>query len=176
MDKKEQCILALILIGIGSIYFAANLTNFNMDRIFWPLVFILAGGVMVFRPQFLRLDPGVKLAFVRELDLDGNWIVEEKQYLNFVGEFDFDMREADIPVGETVIRMSGFVNEVKMWLPEDVGVRVDTSAFVTEARPFGEEKTTFILNGLHYQTDEYEQAERKVRLEMNCFVADVKLK
>lgn len=176
MDKKEQRILALILIGIGSIYFAANLTNFNMDRIFWPLVFILAGGVLVFRPQFFRLNPEVKLGFVRELDLDGNWTVEEKQYLNFVGEFDLDMREADIPVGETVIRMSGFVNEVKMRLPEDVGVCLDTAAFVTEAQPFTDEKTTYIMNGLHYKTDEYEQAERKVRLEMNCFVADVKLR
>lgn len=175
MDKKEQRTLAWVLIGIGAVYFVANLTNFNMSRIFWPLVLVIVGGILVFRPQIFRINSGVILAFVRELNLDGDWTVENKEYMNFVGDFDLDMREASIPVGETEIRMSGFVNEVKIWVPDNVGIRVDTNAFVTESKPFDDEEQTFILSGMHYHTDGYEQAEKKIRLEINCFVAEVRL-
>lgn len=168
--------LALALIGFGALYLVANLLNLDADKLFWPLILILVGGILIFRPDIFRIDPDVKLGFVRNLDLDGNWKVENKSYMNFVGEFDLDLREAEIPAGETVIRLSGFVNEVKLRVPEDIGVRVDTSAFVTEGQPFDAEKTTYLLNGMHYKSEGYETAKQKIHLEMNCFVADVRLK
>ena len=63
MGKKGQQWLAIGLIIVGGVLLAANYLPFTVDQIFWPMVLIVIGLLMVFRPSALRPEAGVHYAF-----------------------------------------------------------------------------------------------------------------
>jgi len=85
------------------------------------------------------------------------------------------MTRAEVPEGETEIRVFGFVGDVDLLVPEGVGITVSSTAFVTDARVLGQKRESIVVP-FHQASDDYETAERKIRLEVTSFVADIKVK
>ena len=174
MRSKGQRFFALLLIGVGLIMLAGNLFDFNVSELFWPLVLILVGIWFVFRPGLSNYGQDVVMKFVGEINRDGNWQVADEELWMFVGELDFDFSEAEIPEGETSIRILAFVSELDLRLPENVGLSISSNAFVVNANIFGD-RQEFIFNGMNYLTDNYDSAERKIRFEITSFVSELKV-
>jgi lia operon protein LiaF len=84
------------------------------------------------------------------------------------------MKEAEIPDGDTQIRVWSFVGDVRLYVPQDVGVSVFSSAFVAGVRLFGAKRDR-ILSPLEMTSDNYETAQRRIRLETTSFVGDVRV-
>jgi predicted membrane protein len=64
---------------------------------------------------------------------------------------------------------------VKVYVPEDVGVSVSSSAFVTDARVLGEKRDSF-LAPVNIASANYETAKKKIHIESACFVGDIKVR
>jgi lia operon protein LiaF len=64
---------------------------------------------------------------------------------------------------------------VRLIVPEDVGVSLSSSAFVSDVRLFGRKRDS-ILAPVRMTSENYETAERQVRLETTAFVGDVKVR
>ena len=62
-----------------------------------------------------------------------------------------------------------------MLVPEGVGVSVSSTAFVTDARVLGQRQEG-LLSPIRVVSDDYETAERKVRLELIFFVMELKVR
>ena len=142
---------------------------------FSPLLLIGLGVLFLFRPQMISSDAAVQQKLLGDIRLDGEWQVTDEEIWLLVGDVRIDLTQAQIPAGETKFRIFGFVGDVRMIVPAGVGISVQSNAFVTDSRVLGEKRERF-LAPMHFATDDYETAERKIRLETGYFVADIKVK
>ncbi|MBW8012818.1 MAG: hypothetical protein FVQ83_16500 [Chloroflexi bacterium] len=175
MRARGQRLFAILLIGIGGIMLTANFIEIDSSEIFWPLVLILIGIWFIFRPGLSQYGEVVRLKIIGEINRDGDWELKDEEILMFVGELDFDLTEAEIPLGETSLRILAFVSELDLRLPEGVGLSLSVNAFVSNAGIY-EPKQEYIFSGMNYTSDDYASAERKIRVVISSFVAEVKVR
>ena len=151
-----------------------NVLDVPIGSFFWPAVLILAGIWLILRPWWVGPDTAVHQKLIGDLRRDGAWQVTNEDYYTFVGDINLDLTHAEIPLGETRIRVYSFVADVRVRVPESIGVSLLSTAFVTEARLLGQKEDSFV-SPVHLTTDGYEASERRVRLELFQFIAGVKV-
>jgi predicted membrane protein len=175
MRNQGQLYMGGAIIVIGVLILIGNLTNVDFGVYCWPLAFILLGVWLIVRPRML--EPGATLTqrLIGEIERAGDYAVTDEEFWAFIAELDLDMTQADIPQGETRLKVYGFVGEVDLLVPEDVGVAVSSTSFVNSIKmPTGKQES--FVAPLRLQTDNYKIAERKIRLEMTCFVGEAKIR
>jgi len=175
MRSKWQVFVGGFIVFVGLMVLVGNLTGYNVWKVFWPLVLIGLGVFVLVRPQMVSADTLVRQKILGEIELDGEWDVVDEEIWLFIGDVEIDLTRARIPAGETTFRVLGIVGEVKMLVPPDVGVSVQSNAFVTEAKLMSEKRQSF-LTAPPFKTAGYDLAQRKIRLEANYFVADLKVR
>ncbi len=175
MRDRGQIFIGISLIVLGALFLLGSLLDVDVWKFCWPVAFILLGVWLLLRPLTARSDARVRQRLVGDIRRDGTWQVTDEEIWIGVGDLDLDMSEAEIPLGETRIQIYGFVADVDVYLPPGVGVALSSTAFVTEAGLFGRKRERF-LSTLYLSSDDYESAERKIRLDMTCFVAEFKIK
>lgn len=161
-------IIAGLVLGLGAIF------DVDVGVLCLPTAFILAGMYLLLRPYLIGSDAGIRTVILGNVRYDGNWQVTEGEIWMFVGDVRLDLTEAEIPLGETTIRLFAFVGDVRVWVPEGVGLAVDSTAFLTSYRMFGRKRESFFAP-LHLRSDDYEAAERRVRLDMISFVREIRV-
>lgn len=166
---------ALLMIG-GIVFLLSNLFDFNIWAVCFPLGLILLGVFVLVRPRMVGPDTKSHVAFVDEVERAGSWTLANEEHWAFVLDATFDLTKADIPPGETLIRAFGFVNDVEIFVPADVGLALDLSSFVTSIKRDGGEEETSFLAPVRWRSDGYKGLERRVRFELTQFVGDVKVR
>jgi hypothetical protein len=166
--------LGLVIIGVGILATIASVLQINLWRVLWPLLLIGLGVYILLRPRMD--DPGLpgEFAFVGEIRRKGFWTVEPQEIWAFVGDIAIDLTSATVPEGETLIKITGFVTEVKMTVPAKLGVAVETTAFVGDLDLFGFRQERIVVS-MEERSSNYDQAARRVRIATTAFVADVKV-
>jgi hypothetical protein len=174
MRSQGQLILALILIVLGVVLLIGNLLDINVWALCFPIALMLLGIWVLFRPRLIDSRSAVRQKLLGDIRRRGSWDVTDEEFWVGVGDIKLDMTEAEIPPGETTIRVWSFVGPVRLSLPEGVGVSVSSTAFVTDARFLGR-KREGILTPVRLSSDDYENAERKIRLETTSVVGDIRV-
>jgi lia operon protein LiaF len=128
---------------------------------------------MLARPYLVSPETALRFRVFGPIRRVGRWAVSDEEIYFLLGDAKFDFSEAEIPTGETVIRVYYLLGDVKMWVPEGVGVSISSMAVITEARLFGEKREGFFSH-VELASEEYETMERRVRLEVVCFIADIR--
>jgi lia operon protein LiaF len=172
MRNQGQLILGIVVIVIGLAFLIGNLFDVNVWTYCWPVGLILLGVWLLLRPRLVSSDTAVRQKLLGDIRRDGVWQVADEEIWIGIGDVRLDMTEAEIPPGETRVRVWGFVGDVRLSLPEGVGVSLSSNAFVTDVKALGH-KREGILVPVRIASDDYETAERKVRLETTFFVGDV---
>jgi|GEM_PF-1252685 len=108
---------------------------------------------------------------------DSYWQLKPMELSAFIGDAHIDLTRAEIPVGETHISMSAFIGDMKIHVPNDprIGVKVNLSAFIGESKLFSDKRGGFGV-GTSMETPFYHECERKIVVELNSFIGDVKVK
>jgi len=159
---------------IGLMFLIGSIFKVDVGAFCFPVGLILLGVFLLLRPQLVGPDTSVQLRLLGDVRRSGNWQVAEEEIWIGVGNVKLDMTEADIPVGETRIRVFGFVGDVRLLVPEEVGVSVSSESFFTDARVLGRKRDSF-LAPMHFASENYETAERKVLLETSRFVGNLRV-
>jgi lia operon protein LiaF len=175
MRNQGQLILGIVVILIGGVLLVGSLFDVDVWTLCWPTGLILLGVWLLLRPQLVSSDTSVRQKLIGDIRRRGEWQVADEEIWLGVGDVKLDMTSAEIPLGETRIRVWGFVGDVNLRVPQDVGVSVSCSAFVTDARVLGQRRERFLAS-FHMTSEDYETAERKIRLETTFFVGDIKVK
>jgi predicted membrane protein len=175
MGKRGQQVLAISLIVLGGLLLAARFLSISPGRIFWPLVLVILGVILVVSPQSLRPSANSRFAFAGDYYFDESWEVQSQEFRMFAGDVEFDLTNAAIPEGETFIQVYCFAGDLDVRLPADVGVKIATNAFVTDAKINGEKKE-FVFSGLRYKSEGYDEAARKLVFEWSSFASDISLR
>lgn len=174
MKTKGQLTFAWILIGFGVLLFIGNFVGINFGDIFWPLVLIVAGLLLIYRPQIIS-PVGAKFYFAGDIKVDRSWNMKKNEIRMFAGDVRIDLADLNLTSDETRFIITTFVSEVDIYAPQDVGVSISTMAFVTDSRIDGK-KMEYIFSGMDFATEGYENSSKKFKLFMQCFVADIKLR
>jgi len=175
MRNKNQVTLGAIVIGLGVLFLIGSITGIRLGRIFWPLVLIGIGVWMLWRPRVVDSNVNIEQRLLGDIKRSGAWAVEETEFWLGVGDADLDLTDADIPLGNTRLRFYGFVGDIDVLVPEGVGVSVKATAFVTDAKVFGQHEDNFFVP-YAAKSDNYDIAECKVDIETVYFVTDLKVK
>jgi len=175
MRSKGQIIFGLVILLIGVSLLIDNLFHISIWSFFWPLTIIALGVWMLLRPRSLAPGAKVRQRLLGDIRRKGEWQVANEDFWVLIGAIKLDMTEAQIPDGETLIRTYGFIGDIKLVLPEGIGISASCTSFVTDAKAFGQ-KTNNIMSPFEFVSDDYVAAERKVRLECTHFIADLKLR
>ncbi|MDH3942718.1 MAG: cell wall-active antibiotics response protein [Anaerolineae bacterium] len=171
MVARGQKWVAIFLIVLGVFSIFSLLAGRNAFSLFWPVLIIFAGILLIVRPPSI-LPENIRMHFATEVDERGDWQVESQNYLAFANEVKLDMRSAVIPPGETTFAITGFATELSLILPPQVGLAVKTNALVTDASLFGD-KQDYVFTGLEYVSADYEQAGSRLRFELNGFAVEL---
>jgi Cell wall-active antibiotics response LiaF, C-terminal len=174
MRYERQIIFGGIIIAIGLIWLIGNLLGIDLWSLICPLAIILAGVLLLFRPRIERMGGPATIRLLEKIDRRGAWPVRDEEIWKFVGDIHLDMTQADIPAGETRIRITGFVCNVDVLVPENVGVALDSAAFITSSRIMGRKKDYF-LGSLQQRSEIYSTAGQKIHLETLFFVTDLRV-
>ncbi len=149
MKKQTQILLGSALIGFGVLIMMSNLFNIDVGAICWPSVLILVGVLIIVRPRIAPEGTDVRMLLFADLRRSGKWDVMDQEIWGFVGDVD-------------------------IIVPEDIGISISSMGFVTEARLDGKKRGGF-MTPVRYTSDNYESAAKRIRLEMISFVADLKV-
>ena len=174
MHNRGQLIIGGVLVFLGISVIASNLFQIDLGAICWPSAFILLGIWLILRPRLALPGSEVNIQPLCSIRRSGPWTVNSEEIWMFVGDVKLDFTQTEIPTGETSFRIYGFVGNVTLILPQDADVSISASALVNDAKIFGKKQDIF-LTGLQYDSPNYQNAERKIRLETFFFVCDLDL-
>lgn len=176
MQKSQgRMLLGAVAIVLGLMILISYLLEIDFGPLFFAVVLILIGVWLLLRPRMA--DAGTRFQFrpFGPIRRAGEWRVAEEEIWLFVGDVRLDLTAAEVPAGETTIRILAFVGDVRATVPEGIGVSVASTAIVSDARLMGRKRDGFFAP-VNLASEGYEGAERKVRLETQCFIASVKVK
>jgi predicted membrane protein len=172
--RKSEIVIGAIVLGVGVLLLIGALFNIDIWGLLCPAGLIALGAWLIYRT---RKDPGgvdVKIRFVGDIRHRGAWQAESEETWGFVLDTMLDFSKADIPEGETTFRYSAFVNEVKVIFPPEIGIAIQSMAFMTEARIYGPSEQTFFIP-YEWQSDNFASASKKVIIKPMSFVSEVKI-
>ncbi len=174
MKNKNRLVFGTVLVLWGTLSLIGMVAHINVWAYFWPVVLIGLGLWLIAKPGFSYKGVPVTLRPLADIRRDGEWIVKDEEFWILVGDVDLDLTRAVLPPGETRIRLFGFVGNVELLIPEDIGVAISSHAFVTDAKVLGENIDHFWVpysnNSSNYLT-----AEKKLVVESGMFVASIKV-
>lgn len=163
-----------LLILWGVLILTSKLLHIDFWAICWPSLLILIGVWLLLRPRLVLGGAPVNIRPLADIRRSGTWRVGNEEIWTLVGDTRLDMTQAEIPPGETTFRVYGFVGDVVLRLPPEVGLCISSQAFLTENRMHGKKQDAF-LSPYDYTSPDYENTERKLRLETYFFVVTLKV-
>lgn len=173
--KRWQIITGIVLVTLGFIALIEAIFMVDLWRFIWPLILIGIGVLLILRPQFAGPDVHVQMPIFGDVRKSGAWDATQHEIWLVIGSNRLDFTEAVFPNREAKVRIIGFVAEVNVILPEDVGLRVESTSFVSEVKSREGKKEQF-LSFLEHETSNYSIAEKRVLLQTIAFVSEIKIK
>jgi predicted membrane protein len=173
-NPRQPLVVIGVLIILASLaLLIGNLLDVDVGVLCLPSLLILAGIWLLARPHLVSPDTAMRFRVFGPIRRVGSWTVADEEIYFLLGDVKLDLVNAEIPPGESVIRVYYLLGDIKMWVPEGVGVSISSMAVITEARLFGEKREGFFSH-VELASEEYETFERRVRLEVVCFIADIR--
>lgn len=172
--KRWQIILGIVLIVLGLFSLIEAVFEVNLWHYFFPLLLVGLGLLLILRPQMVKPGVQVQMPILGDMRKEGEWEASDHEIWLIVGTSRLNFSQASFPKGIATIKIIGFVVDVKVTLPEDVGYSVETASFVTEMKT-PESKEERIINSIDYKSPNYDTAEKKVNLQTVGFVTEIEV-
>ncbi len=174
-----EVIVALLFIVFGVLLLLGNLGLFVFNwSMIWALILIFLGGWFIwraFQPQpFVATQPGAAYGFGDYRPNLAGKEIRKESFSHGFGDFDLDLTRAVFPDGTNSVSASHGFGDFKVIVPRDLAVRVKASGGLGDVEIFGQ-RADGIAPHLDFQSDDYATATRKLDLEVNVGLGDVKV-
>lgn len=174
MKNRTQLIFGAGLILLGALVLISNIFHVDFGMICWPVFLILAGAWLLVRPGLTRDGDRLNVRFFGNVYRSGSWSISDQEHWGFITDMNLDLTEAELPEGESVIRINSFVGDVDVKAPEDLALSIRANGFVTDVRFKGSRYGGFLVP-VNVATEGFAEAGRRVRIDLACFVGDLKV-
>ncbi len=175
MRGQGRIVGGILIIFLGVMILASQLLRVEFCPLFFAALLIIFGVALLLRPRMLSADTSLRARLLGPIRHRGDWQVQEQEIWLFVGDVRLDFSEAQIPEGETAIRVFAFVADLRAIVPEDVGVAVTSNAIISDIRIHDRKRDSIVVPA-HVTTENYETAARRIHLEATGFIANVRVK
>lgn len=175
MRSRGMMVIGIIFVVLGLIALISTLTGFDFMAICIPTVLILLGVWVLWRPSMVRGDTETHFQLLGDVKRMGAWTVVKEEIWSFIGDVDIDLTSAQVPAGETSLHLYNFIGDVEIFLPATVGLSLTADGFLNSIKWMGAKQDNF-LTSTHLTTAGYDQAERKVRVDVTSFIGDIKVR
>lgn len=173
--KRWQIVLGIVFIFLGLISLLEIVFEIKIGHYIGPLILICLGLVLILRPKMAGPNADVKTSLFGQVRKTGSWEVTNLELWSFVGETRLDFTQAIFQEAENKIKLLGFVKEVRIILPDDVGILIESNAFVSEVRsPEGKQER--FIGPMQYQSPNYDAVEKHITIQTFAFVSEIKIK
>ena len=174
---KNRGILALgsILIASGILLLLSSFFKIDAWAVLFPLILIGLGLWAIFRPKLGGEGSNIEFTLLGDMRRRPTGVLQDKDYWLMIGDLDMDLTSVEIPAGETTLRVVGFVGDLNFILPTDAAISMTAGAIAVDAKIDGH-KQEGVFTPVHYESPGYAQSERRLRLDISMFVADVSLR
>jgi lia operon protein LiaF len=173
--RNWTVVVGAAVIVIGLLFLISALTGFNVWGLICPAGLILIGVALILQTRRVDSETDFSVKVIGDIRRRDGEMLKNQEIWVGIADVDFFPAEADIPTGETRLRLLGFVGDIDLRIPEGVGISVASLAFVTDAKIFGD-KTSNIVTPFEYTSPGYAEADRRVKLETTFFVADLTIR
>jgi hypothetical protein len=174
MRSKFQIRFGIVIILFGMILLISNITGIRLWSYIWPLLIISLGIWMIIHPVGFSRNSNIQFQFLGGVDNIATTPLKDENIISLIGEFNLDLTQAEIPAGYTHIEIRGLVGDIDIAVPENCGVSVVSSAFVTSANVFGY-KQDYFLTPYEVESDNYSTAEQRIHLDLGFLVTELNL-
>lgn len=104
---------------------------------------------------------------------EGGWAVEEDAVIStVVGDIALDLRDAELPEGETELALFCWLGTIQVRVPREFGVDVTAQSIVGSVDVLGRREEG-VVRDIHARSAHYEEAERRVRMRLSTFVGEL---
>jgi hypothetical protein len=173
--NRGYIFIGAALIVLGLLALVSSWIGVDLCALVLPLLLIAVGVYILVRPRFAPPGVAMLIRLLGNIKRTGAWTVLGEELWVLVGDASFDLTQTTLPPGETVIRILGFVGDLKLVVPETVPVAITSVAFLTTSRVFGAKRDTFFAP-FETATEGYAAAESKLRFESWRFVTGIKVR
>jgi lia operon protein LiaF len=119
-----------------------------------------------------------KSGFIGDIYLGHDeWELKPMNISHFIGDTVIDLTRAAIPYGETRLQISAFVGDVKIILPldADVDLCITSSVFIGDMNVLDRQEGG-MLKSMKWVGPYYDEAPKKLRVNVSMFVGDILVK
>lgn len=173
MKQANPISFGLMIILVGVLLLAGNLFGWPVGKLIVPLLFIGVGIWLLLPRHHMGVESNTT-GFIQEIKRDGRWTVQNESFHTFISDIKLDLTEADIPAGETTFYISGFIGDIGIRVPDDMGVKLSASVFISDIDVLGQ-KRGGIFSPIELQTADYKLAERRLHIVASHFINDIKV-
>ena len=174
MRNRGQIIFGVLLLFFGFILLFGSIFRIDFGVICWPSLLILLGLYLLIRPTLRQSQGGVNLQIFGDVRHSGEFQLQDEENWQFIGNLRLNLAQATLSPGETTIRLYGFINDIDIYIPENIPLDISATGFLTSAKVFGRKRDNFVVP-FSYQDDGYATAEQKIHLETIGFIIDLKI-
>ncbi|MBX7111796.1 MAG: cell wall-active antibiotics response protein [Dehalococcoidia bacterium] len=129
------------------------------------LAFIAAWRVRRFARRLRRA-----IGHVRS-DLAG-WAVDDAVVSTVLGDISLDLRQADLPEGETQLTLLCWLGTIQVRVPDDVGLDVTAQTMVGSVEVLGRREEGFVRD-IHVRSEAYEGQPKRLQMRLSTFVGEL---
>jgi len=171
MQNRGQLIAGAFLVLLGVGFLLANLLKINFWAICFPMGLIVIGALLLLRPRVFGTSASSWYLFgtVRR---DGVWTPADEEIWQLFGDVKLDFTQAQLPPGETHLRIMGLIGDVDVIVPADIGMLVSASGLIIDLRTPSAKVDRF-LSPVDEASPNYATAERKLRVSTAFLIGDV---
>jgi len=102
----------------------------------------------------------------------GEWRVDDAVIRTIIGDIHLDLRNAQLPEGETELTLLCWLGTLHVRVPAHVGVDVQAQAFVGTVEALGAREEG-VIRDIHVQTDDFDTAQTRLRLHLSTVIGEI---
>lgn len=138
-------------------------------------LFFVALGILAIlaeaRARRVRRRLSQTFGHIRSAD---HWSVEDGVLRTVFGDIDLDLREANLPAGETALTLLCWVGTIRLRVPSGVGLEVEAQSFVGTVDVLGRREEG-LLRDILVRTDGYEEQERRLHVRISTVIGELEV-
>ncbi|WP_335872015.1 cell wall-active antibiotics response protein LiaF [Bacillus sp. 2205SS5-2] len=105
---------------------------------------------------------------------EDNWSLEPMSLSHFIGDVFVDFGKAYIPDGETPIEVKSWIGDIKILIPEDIGVEVFAKVNLGDIKLL-HLKSSDVKPKIHYRSPNYDEAVKKIQLTLQLNIGSIRV-
>lgn len=169
--KKLVLITACVLIFVGVVSLINIYFELHLWRIIFPVLLIVLGGWLVFSPTARDKFSFSRFRILGDVDVRS----PDERVLMGIGDVKIDLDAIPLTPGVKEMKVTGLITDVKVRSSGKAGIWILSNSLLTDANVLGENETD-ILYPFEYISEGYDGAEKKVKLQVESLICEMKVK